>query len=92
MGIVVLERPSARTGLRGLDRPVPLHVQNLFGQQPIQPLLGRRDSVGLASGFKQGMTGQRGVPHRRHAWLAIGLVLADHQKLGEPPPLIARGG
>src|SRR5207248_11090086 len=39
----------------------------------------------LTAGFDQGVTCQRGVPHRRDARLAIGLVLADHQKPVEPP-------
>ena len=69
--------------LRALRGPVALDVQHLLGHQPIQTLFGRRQGL-LAAGFDQGMAGQRGVPHRRNAGLAIGLVLADHQKLVEP--------
>ena len=32
------------------------------------------------------MAGQRGVPHRRDAGLAVGLVLADHQQLVDAAP------
>ncbi len=84
IGVVVLEGPAAGANIRPLHRPVALDVQHLLRQQPVQPLFRRRQRL-LAAGFDQGMTGQRGVPHRRNAGLAIGLVLADHQKLVDAP-------
>ena len=84
IGIVVLEGPAAGAHVRPLHRPVALDVQHLPRLQPVEALLGRRQRL-LAAGLEQRMTGQRGVPHRRDAGLAIGLVLADHQQPVEPP-------
>ncbi len=46
----------------------------------MQAALGSRLGA-RASDFKQGMAGERGVPHRRQARLAIGFVAVHHQQL-----------
>ena len=84
MGVVVLERPAAGTHVGPLHRPVALDVQHLLRQQPVEALLGLPSSR-FAAGLEQRVAGQRGVPHRRDAGLAIGLVLADHQQLVDAP-------
>ncbi len=80
MWIGVLERPAARPHVGTLDRPVALDVEHLERREPVE----RRPhglSPGFASSLKQRMSGERRVPHRRQAGLAIGLVLADDEKL-----------
>ena len=84
MGVVVLERPAARTDVGRLHRPVALEVEHLPRLQPVEALLHLRERV-FAAGLRQRVAGQRGVPHRRDAGLAIGLVLADHQQLVDAP-------
>ncbi len=56
-----------------------------FGFSQSRPCLAERQRL-VAAGFDHRVAGQRGVPHRRDAGLAIGLVLANHQKLLKRPP------
>ena len=79
MRVGVLERPSARPHVRTPHRPVALDVEHLQRFQPFETL--QRGAFGLgAAGFEQCMGDERGVPHRRDAGLAIGLVVMNNEQ------------
>ncbi len=80
MRIGVLERPSARPHVGPPRHPVALDLEDLLRHQPIETLAGLRDRA-LAADLEQRVTGEPGVPHRRDAGLAVGLVLVHHQEL-----------
>ena len=90
MGIRVLERPAAGIEMRSSRAPIALDVQNLSGGEPGKTLADLVDGA-IGAGFQQGMTGEPGIPNRRHAGLAIGFVIVDDQELLDrvarnPPP------
>ena len=74
MRVGVLERPAAGPHVRPPRHPVALDVEHLQRHQPIEALARLRDRA-LAADLEQRVAGERGVPHRRHAGLAIGLVV-----------------
>ena len=83
MRVGVLERPAARPDVRPLRRPVarrrPAPAAASASRGPRwRPRLGR-----LAADLEQRVGDERRVPHRRHAGLAIGLVVLDDEQLVE---------
>ncbi len=79
VGVGVLERPSARPHVRTFHGPVTLENELLLRKQPVEALAGVVQRLRPA-GLEQRVTGQRGIPDRRYAGLAVGLILSDHQK------------
>ena len=79
MRIGILERPAARPDMRAARRPVPDDIENLVWHQPIEPAQGACPRI-VTAHLEQRMTGQRRVPDRRHARLAIGLVVVNDQQ------------
>ena len=90
MRIGVLERPASRPGVRPLRRPVADDVEDLQGLQPLESSA-RPTPALVVAGFEQRMHGERRVPHRRQARLAIGLVVPDDEQLVERPPRLDAG-
>ena len=84
MRIGVLERPAPGPNIRTSDRPVALDVEDLERRQPVERRP-HRLAASLATRFQQRMGGERGIPDRRQAGLAIGLVLADNEQLLDRP-------
>ena len=80
MRVGVLECPAARADVGPPRDPVAADIEHLLGHKPIEAAFDLRDRV-LAADFQQSMTGEPGIPDRRDARLAIGLVLMHHQKL-----------
>src|SRR5207244_13567558 len=60
--------------------PVAFDVQDLLRQQPFETFAGLVGGA-IAADFEQGVTGERGIPNRRDARLAIALVLVHDQEL-----------
>ena len=81
-------RPAARPGAAAAQSP--LTSSTCSGLSQSRPAVRRRDRL-LAAGLEQRVRGQRGVPHRRDAGLAIGLVLLDDQQLVERARARSRG-
>ena len=79
MRVGVLERPAARPDVRTPGGPVALDVEDLERLEPVERRP-HRLGAGVAAGFEQRVGGERGVPDRRQAGLAIGLVLADDEE------------
>ena len=80
MRVGVLEGPAAGPHVRPLERPVAFHVEHLQRAKPVEPALRAGDGACLA-GLQQRVGGERGVPHRRDAGLAIGFAGFDDQQL-----------
>ena len=80
MGVAILEGPTAGTHLGAPLGPIALHLQLLQRLQPGEPTP-RGGHCLLGAHLHHGVGDERGVPDRRDAGLAVGLVLADHQKL-----------
>ena len=78
MRIGVLERPAARPQIGAARDPVAAHIEHLQRHQPIEAALDLRHGA-LAAGFQERMRGKPGVPDRRHARLAIGLVVVQRR-------------
>ena len=74
MRIGILERPAARPHVRALAAQSPSTSSICCGASQSRPCRPAPASA-LAADLEQRMAGQRRVPHRRHAGLAIGLVL-----------------
>ncbi len=86
MIIAVLEGPAAGADIRARHRPVALHVEDLAGLEPVKPAHSRR--LGRhAARFQHGVGGERRVPHRRNAGLAIDFAIftSDQQLLDRFP-------
>ncbi len=83
--VVVLERPAARTDIGAFAAQSPLRSSTCLGFSQSRPCSIVSERCLVAAGFRQRVAGQRGVPHRRDAGLAIGLLLADHQQLVDAP-------
>ena len=84
MRIGVLERPAARAHVRPPRDPIALDVEHLIGPQPFEPLHDPPHRL-LVAGLQQRVAGEPGVPDRRHAGLAIGLVRMHGQELLDRP-------
>ncbi len=80
MRIGVLERPAAGLEIGAPRDPVTLHIEDLLGRQPVEALAGRVDSA-LAADLQQGVAGEPGVPDRRDAGLAVGVMLVHREEL-----------
>ena len=80
MRVGILERPSAGTHVRPVGDPVAGQVEHLQGLQPVQSGSGAFDRW-LGANLEQRLAHERGVPHRRHAGLAIGFVRLHDQQL-----------
>ena len=78
--ICVLERPAAGPDIGPARAPVAFDAQDLLRQQPFETFAGLGRGA-IAADFEQGVTGERGIPNRRDARLAIALVLVHDQKL-----------
>ena len=78
--IGVLKRPAAGTDIGPPRDPIAFDVEDLPGHQPFKTFAGVRRRV-LATDLEQGMADEAGVPDRRDARLAIGLVLVHDQQL-----------
>ena len=82
MRVGVLERPAAGPQPRTDRRPVADRIEHLLVGEPIERLPDRGCEPRLAS-LHQRMTGERSVPHRRQARLAIALLAVDDDELAE---------
>src|SRR5262245_40449360 len=82
MRIGILERPAAWTHARAAGRPVADSIKDLPGLQPFETAP-RAFHGSWYADLEKCVRGERRIPHRRHARLAIRLVLLDHQKLVE---------
>ena len=80
MIVVILERPAARPHTRALLGPVALDIEHLARLEPIERCFGA-GLIDLAARFHHRMRGERGIPHRGDAGLAISLLLADHEEV-----------
>src|SRR5262249_53931251 len=60
--------------------PITFHVEDLPWRQPVEAFVDLRNGA-IAACLEQAMTGERGVPDRRNARLAIDLVLVHREKL-----------
>ena len=80
----VLERPTAGGSLRAEPGPVAFEVGDLTLGQPVAR--GGAGGRARSLGFHDGMAGERGVPDRGQARLAVGPVVADHQQLADGAP------
>ena len=80
MGVGILERPAAGPQIGPPRDPVAAHVEDLLRGEPVEAALGLGRRA-LAADFQQRVANQAGVPDRRDAGLAIGLVLVHGQKL-----------
>ena len=80
VGVGVLEGPAARPQTRAPVDPIALEVQDLKRFEPTQsarhPLVRR-----IGTDVHKGVAHQPGIPDRRYAGLAVGLVSLDDQKL-----------
>src|SRR5271167_2965003 len=90
MRIGVLEGPASRPNVRPLYGPVADDVDNLQRLQPLESSARPAPAL-VVAGFEQRMRGERRVPHRRQARLAIGLVVSDDEQLVERPPRLNQG-
>ena len=86
MRVVVLERPAARPHSRAAaSAQSPFTSSTWSGTSQSRPAFAAALAL-IAAGFQHRVRGQRGVPDRRDAGLAIGLVVLDHQQLVDRPP------
>ena len=75
-----LKRPSAAGEMGTSHAPVARFIEQLLGLQPIERAH-RCGARGLVTGFLHGEGGERGIPNRRDAGLAISAGGTHHQKL-----------
>ena len=73
-------RKAGMSDIGPLLDPIALHIQNLFRREPIETLARLRGGA-LAADLEQGVTGETGIPDRRHAGLAKGLLRFHDQEL-----------
>ncbi len=79
MRVGVLEGPAARPDVGTPSGPVALHVEDLERLEPVERRLYRRRPR-VPARLHQRMSGERGVPDRRKAGLAVGLIVLDHEE------------
>ena len=80
MRVGVLERPTPGPDIRTPNSPVSFDVKDLERRQPIKRCA-HRLAESLPTRLQQRVGGERGIPDRRQARLAIGLILADDEQL-----------
>src|SRR5262249_21369228 len=78
--IGVLERPAARADIGPARGPIAFDVEHLPRRQPVETFVDLRNGT-VPPCLEQAMTGERGIPNRRNARLAIGLVLVHREEL-----------
>ena len=83
IGIVrigVLEGPAAGPDIGPPRDPIAFDIEDLLRRQPLQTFAHLRYGL-IAAALEQAVTGERRIPNRRNARLAIGLVLVHDEKL-----------
>ena len=91
ISVFILERPAAGAKAGALVGPVADDIEHLALAQPVERL--SRSSLRiLAADFEHRVRGERGVPHRRNARLAVDFVVGDHQQLVDCGPGSGAGG
>ena len=78
----ILKRPAAGPEPRALVGPIADDIEHLARAQPVEGAGGAPDRV-VAADLEHGVRGERGVPDRRHARLAIDAVGGGHDQLFE---------
>ena len=75
-----MERPAPRPDIWTLGGPIPFHIKHLSWLQPFEPL-DDAFTFSLASGFEKAVGGEPRIPDRRHARLAVNLIVGFEEEL-----------
>ena len=74
MRIGVLECPTAGPHIGPPHDPIAFELEDLLCCKPLETFADLRYGL-IAADLEQTVTGERGIPNRRHAWLAISFVV-----------------
>ena len=74
----ILKCPTARPHVRAPGGPVSGNIENLARQQPVETAQSTGTGF-VVTDFEQRVASEAGVPYRRNAGLAVGLIAANYE-------------